>query len=170
MKPTTVQIQWYLNTIVAKFNNRRLILYPHRQGITIIFRRALTAEERATIGTPDEKILRCAGTALIEGKIVETDINLTTEASMVMSEIILKHAGEILARRIVNSAIQDEAKVEALMILNGATIEDMEEMEMYLNNNDDVAIHGTLDTIKRSLCQGGMMTYSENDHFGKPLN
>jgi hypothetical protein len=162
MEVKDVVINQYLNVIVAKFNNSRLIIYPNDHKIILQFKRLITQEEK------ENDKFQTAGFE-IDNKIVVTSIGLTPDVLEVLSKIYIYYGKEIKVRQINNDIVREEARPEGLEIMNNATEAELDELTGYYeeDNGNLVCLH--LDTIKRRLVLDGIMEQKQGDHFGNPL-
>ena len=164
------QVELFLDAIVVRFDNRRIGIYPHEHGMELVFKRVVTSSEKEKLkNDPESKIVSTA--TIIKGgnRIVESQINVSNDAMFLLSSTLFTYQRELRTRQILNTVMQNEFKPEALLILNHATEDEFMEVNEIFENGDRATIDSYLDAIKRRLCGEGILTQSDNDHFGKPL-
>ncbi len=170
MKTISYSIKYYLDSIVVKYNNRRLCLFPHKTGISIMWRRTITKEEKIKLSeNPTQKLLT-AGTNIENNRIIDTEINLSYESSFLLVEVLRTNERELKTRQIVNSVIEESARPEVLVTLNAMDLADFGNALIDFESDNIVGLMEHLNNIKRKLCDIGVLERKETDQFGKPLN
>ena len=71
--------------------------------------------------------------------------------------------------KIVNDLIMEEARPEALEILENANDGQIKEFLTYYSEDKGNICCMVLDSIKMNLVEKGIMKMNEDDHFGKPI-
>jgi hypothetical protein len=162
-------IQFFLNCLEVKYNNRRIVITPTKSGINFAFKRAVTKEEKDKFAADPEWELKTAGTYVVANRTVQTELGLTYDIAMLLGQTLMQYQREIKTIQILNSDIKDEARSEALDIFNGALEDEFLACVSDFDEDRGNILCLRLDDIKRRLCGIGYLTQNENDHFGKPL-
>jgi len=169
MKNLEPQIELYTDCITARFDNRRIIIYPHKTGISFIFKRALAENEKEKLANDPNFNIISAGSSIIKNRILQTDISLTYEAAFVLNGVLNECQKEIRIRQIINTVLSEDTKSEGLMILNKASVDEIQQISEIFEKGDHNIVCLELDTIKRRLCVDGVVVQNETDNFGKSL-
>lgn len=162
MEKKDVIIRKFINAIVAKYDNKRLIITPTKDGIIYLFKRLLTQEEKEKeFNTPNQ---------VKEGnKLLVTSLYLSEETSYILAQVLLECRKDIKIRQIVNDVVKKDARQEAIEILDHCTDQEMGEMVFYYEKQGGNIVCLHLDSIKRRLVLDGIMEQTEQDHFGYQL-
>lgn len=113
-----VSLRWYSNGGIVKFDNRRLIIVPNKDGILLSFRRLIEPLEKECLNTIPDYIIKSAGSDLIGGKIVNTSINLSYEGTFLLAHVLMNYQREIRIRQIANTIFDENVKGDMVHLLS----------------------------------------------------
>ena len=148
-KNNNVTVTNYINCIVAKFNNRKIIIYPTLSGIQIYFRRLLDSEEKQKIQNNVEYEITTASTDIINNKIVQTSINMIPEAAYILAQVLIDYGPVIQKRMILNSLGSDRVtRQKQLELMDLATEDEMLDILTAIQTNTPDVFYQILSEIE----------------------
>lgn len=167
MKNLKIDIAYHLDSIVIRFANRRLILLPHEHGISVIFKRLITAEEKIKHKENPDIPFQCAGTEIINNRIVDTNINMSYEAAYVLAEALYTQQKEIRVRQILNTIFKGARKAEAMKIINEINEDEFMAINQMFLDQQYHQIDLYLSSLKYRLCTDNEMEQKDSNDFNE---
>lgn len=152
--------------IIVKFNNRRIFIYPDKNGgIQLVFKRVVTKEEREQIKNNTAEIVTASST-IVGGKVLKTGIGLSFETCFVLSNVLETYQREIMVRQMINTIVKKEERREACEVLDSCSHPELLQfIDYYENNRDMFFTH--LNDVKKKLIGSSTIEPKDTDIYGK---
>lgn len=164
-----VSVEFSIDSITIKFDNRRVIIVPHEKGMSIVSKRLLDDEEKQNLSDPNYE-LKTTESEVIGNRVVQSVINMGYDSMYLLTQVLQQHQFEIRARQIINTIIRPKGKKEALEIIVNCSEDEFMEMSREFENVNYDIIQLQIDKIKSRLVNEGKMSQGDNDYFGKSIN